>query len=197
MELDDIDKIAHWFSDPDDLSLFDRTSPIPVSLAAARGNWKEVLAGDRVRSNAFWYVVLSPSENIVAIGGLESINFFHGDAVVPMFVGKGMRGKGIGIRLLGLMLDLAFDRMRLIRVTTWYREDNLASQKILQASGFHEEGRLRHAWFNNGKHLDLVVAGLLREDWRKKREGLREGLGREVVVRFGPDSSQETSWPGK
>jgi RimJ/RimL family protein N-acetyltransferase len=195
LELEDIDAIAAWFDDPDDLSLFERNSPLPSGREALRENWKADLTAGSTPAKAFWYIACDASGEPVGIGGLNSVNYVNGNCVLPVFVAKAMRKKGVGIRLVALLLDLAFDRLRLMRVTTYYREDNKISEKLVQRVAFREEGRLRKAWFCDGVHLDMVVAGVLREEWYAKRPALQAELDQSVVLRFGVGRNGQLTWP--
>ena len=195
LELGDIDAIATWFDDPEDVSLFERSSPMPIGREARRAGWKEDLTASASPAKAFWYIACNGKGEPVAIGGLQAVNYFHGDAVLPMFVARQMRGKGIGIRMIGLLLDIAFDSLRLARVTTYYRDDNEISAKLTRRASFAEEGRMRNAWFYDGVHLDMIVVGVLREEWAKRRIVLQDELDANVVLRFGSGTTDRLTWP--
>ena len=195
LEMSDIDAIATWFGDPEDLSFFERNSPLPKGRDALRESWKEDLATGPAPAKAFWYVACDTADVPVAIGGLQTINYPSGDCVLPIFVARAMRGRGIGIRLIGLLLDFAFDSLRLTRVTTYYREDNEISARLIERAAFKEEGRMRKAWFCKGRHLDMMVAGVLREEWAKRRNALQGELDRKTILRFGTGGSERLTWP--
>ena len=197
MGLNDVDAIAPWFENLEDLSLFDRNSPAPMGLEALREYWKADFAAGPPPQKAYWYVARGPDGEPAAIGGLQSINYYHGDAVLPVFVARPMRGRGIGIRMIGLLLDLAFDRLRLTRVTTYYREDNEISARMIRKAAFSEEGRLRKAWHCNGSHLDTVVAGVLRDDWARRRDELRDTLDPKTILQFGTDAGERPWLAGR
>lgn len=196
MGLSDVDAIAAWFENLDDLSLFDRNAPAPMGLEALREYWKADFAAGPPPPKAYWYIARGSSGEPAALGGLQSINYFHGDAILPVFVARQVRGRGIGIRLTGMLLDLAFDRLRLTRVTTYYREDNEVSARMIRKAAFTEEGRLRKAWLCDGRYLDMVVAGVLREDWARGRDKLRNELDGRTILKFSANSSERYAWPG-
>ncbi len=185
MELGDVDLIAPWFNNLEDLSLFNRSSPIPSGRELLREHWKQDLTDSGGPAAAYWYLVTDSKGIPAAIGGLRSVNPIHGDGVLPVFVGRNFRNKGIGFRLIVFLLDLAFGRLRLERVTTYYREDNLTSAKLLERAAFKEEGRLRRAWFNGGSHFDMIVAGVLWQEWKKRREELKDEIANAVKLEFG------------
>jgi RimJ/RimL family protein N-acetyltransferase len=185
MVLSDIVDIAPWFSDPNDLALFERSAPLPPGRDMLQARWKDDLTTVSNEAKAFWYVASSEAGMPIAIGGLQSIDYINGNCVLPVFITKTMRGKGIGIRLTALLLDFAFDKLRLTRVTTYYREDNEISAKLVARTAFKIEGILRKSWFVDGKHLDMVMAGILREEWMNCRGALRAQLDNSIVLQIG------------
>lgn len=175
MGLNDMDRIAHWFSDFDDVALFDGTMPVPVSPEYVRESWKTALEY-RDPPRALWFMAETEDGTPAGICGLQAINYIHGDAVVPLFVAKHMRRKGVAKALGILVIDMAFERLRLHRLTTIYRDDNLPSAAIIKSLGFIEEGRKREAWYAGGQHRDAVHVGLLKSEWVKRRGTLRGAL---------------------
>jgi RimJ/RimL family protein N-acetyltransferase len=194
MKLNDIDDIASWFEDLDDLSLFDRNSPVPMGPDALREYWKADLTAAPPPQKAYWYIARNSNGKEAALGGLQSINYFHGDAVLPVFVAPSARQQGLGLRMTCLLLDLAFSRLHLNRVTTYLRQDNEISSRMIRKAAFREEGRMRKAWRCNGRWLDMIVAGVLREEWTNHREALRAALDLETVLKLAYDGDQY-AWP--
>lgn len=175
MGLSDLERIAPWFSDFDDISLFDRNLPIPVNPEYVLEKWKLTL-GYSDPPRAFWFLA-EDAENVpVGICGLHSINYIHGDAIIPTFVSKKLRGSAISTGMSACVLDLAFDHLRLRRLTTFFREDHPVSKNITERLGFVEEGRLREAWYSEGTHKDVVQIGLLKADWFDIRDQLKAEL---------------------
>jgi RimJ/RimL family protein N-acetyltransferase len=195
MKLDDLDDIAPWFEDPDDLSLFDHNCPAPMGLDTLREYWKADLIAAPPAQKAYWYIARNSDGKEAVLGGLRAINYFHGDAVLPIFVAPSARHQGLGLRMTCLLLDLAFDRLHLTRVTTYLRQDNEISSQMIRKAAFREEGRLRKAWRCNGRWLDMIVAGVLREEWANHRETLRAALDPQIVLKLAYDGNQY-AWPG-
>ena len=173
--LDDIPRIAEWFWDFEDVALFDRTLPVPINADAMRESWRaslEYAASPR----AYWFIAEDADQTPLGVAGLESVNYIQGDAVVPAFVAKNSRGSGLATAMLAGLIDLAFDQLRLHRLTTFYREDNGASRHTLEKVGFVEEGRFREGWFADGLRRDVVIVGLLRSEWAERRAEVVKAL---------------------
>ena len=74
------------------------------------------------------------------------------------------------------LIDLAFNQLRLHRLSTVYRANNTASQQLVSLVGFAQEGRVREGWYANGQHHDIVHVGLLKSEWPGKRQVVKERL---------------------
>jgi RimJ/RimL family protein N-acetyltransferase len=168
--------------------------PLPVSASAIEARWRETLLAPEPRSS-YWFVIDDDSRNAVGLGGIEDISYTHGDAITPVFLAPTVRGKGLGVRARALLLDLAFDQLRLVRVTSFHRTDNIASRRINEACGLQEEGRIRRGWFAGGVHVDLAVFGILAEEWREHRLVLRQRLEPNTILTFGARPEGRWTWP--
>ncbi|MCB1490801.1 MAG: GNAT family N-acetyltransferase [Rhodobiaceae bacterium] len=169
----DIETLADWFQDFNDLALFDRTTPIPTAPETVRKMWQSDLDGPEPRTS-YWLSAVAPGGALLGVGGIHAINFIHGDGITPLFVAKTARNKGVGLAICVRVMNLAFDSLRLRRLSTFYRADNKASEILLEKLGFQTEGRRREAWYHDGRFSDMVLAGILREDWIARRPLLAE-----------------------
>jgi [ribosomal protein S5]-alanine N-acetyltransferase len=67
---------------------------------------------------------------------------------------------------LPLVLDFAFDRLRLHRVEAACLPTNVPSRALLLRTGFQQEGYARNYLLIDGKWQDHLLFAILREDWR-------------------------------
>lgn len=194
MSMDDVPTIARWFEHLADLCLFDRGCAVPVNEAAVTANWAETLKGPEP-AKAYWYALEDENERVVGIIGLDNINYIHGDAIIAIYVCSSVRKLGVGSRAMGMVIDLAFDQLRLNRLTSYLREDNSGSRKLTESVGFTQEGLIRKGWYASGKHFDIVSIGLLSEEWPHNRKVLTKKLDNSVEVRLGRDADVARKWP--
>ncbi|WP_030991393.1 GNAT family N-acetyltransferase [Streptomyces sp. NRRL S-1813] len=78
-------------------------------------------------------------------------------ALVP-----GATGRGIGSEATRLLLDHAFDRVRLHRVQLEVFDYNPRARRAYEKCGFEVEGRMREALFWDGAWHDVFVMAALR-----------------------------------
>lgn len=190
MGIDDIPQIAEWFWKFEDAAMFDRSLPVPVSADGMRESWRRSLE-HTAPPEGYWFLAEAQDGTPLGICGLEKIGYIQGDGVLPFFVTDHFRGRGLAMAMSISMLDLAFNRLRLHRLTTYYRADNAPSAKVLARLGFTTEGTCREGWFSDGKRHDVVIAGILASDWKVERERVIESVRATCNVTFTP-----TCWKG-
>lgn len=194
IEVADAATIANWYQQLEDVSIFDRQVPLPLNQIDVT-TLVESLISDQEKEKCKWFVAENMDGMLVGMTGLESINMLHGHAILPLFIAAPWRRCGLGVRMAGMMLDLAFDQLRLHRVATVYRADNVPSKTLLIRLGFAQEGIARQSWFAQGRYFDLVNVGLLKENWLENRTHLLQELSHAVVIKLGPNASTEWCWP--
>ncbi len=75
-------------------------------------------------------------------------------------------GRGYGTRAVRRLLEHAFDDLRLRRVFATADEDNARVIRCFEKCGFAREGRLRRHRLRHGQPVDMVVMGILDEEYR-------------------------------
>ncbi|WP_298842974.1 GNAT family protein [uncultured Roseobacter sp.] len=185
MGLDDISRIAEWFWNFDDAALFDRALPVPVSVDGMRESWRRSLE-QTAPPAGYWFMAEAQDGTPLGICGLEKISYIQGDGVLPFFVAEHFRSRGLATAMSVAMLDLAFNRLRLHRLTTYYRADNVPSAKALSRLGFRTEGTCREGWFSEGKRQDIIIAGILASDWQAERERVIDSVKATCNLTFTP-----------
>lgn len=196
IEVSDADLIADWYQQVDDISIFDRQLPLPINHADVVKQVKSLIK-DQEKEKCRWFITESMDGTAVGMAGLEAINMLHGNAILPVFIAESWRRTGVGIRIAGMMIDLAFKQLRLHRVATVYRADNAATEALVDRLGLKQEGISRQSWFSQGQFFDLKNVGVLVDEWEQIRIKLRSELSQDVTVELGPRPSTVWSWPGQ
>ncbi|WP_372571907.1 GNAT family N-acetyltransferase [Ruegeria jejuensis] len=194
LEKADLTLISRWFRNVDDLAAFDRTCRMPLNLTGTEHAWERAVE-QTTECERCWFVIESEANVGVGIVGLEGISPTNRDGVIATFLDPSLRGQGVGTRAAALMLDLAFRQLGLNRITSYYREDNHTSHQVLGQLGFQIEGRMRKAWFAQGRFFDMLVVGLLKDEWDARRQPLSSELSAETSVGMGEVGSSGWTWP--
>jgi RimJ/RimL family protein N-acetyltransferase len=69
------------------------------------------------------------------------------------------------------MLKFAFEQLRLHRVTARVISTNENSVRLLEKLGMRQEGHLREQEFFKGRYRDVLLYGILQDEWRWKNIG--------------------------
>ncbi len=74
--------------------------------------------------------------------------------------------KGYGTETVELLLKEVFEQLNLHRAEWWTFAENTTSLRLAEKMGFKEEGRLRDTVFFDNRFHDMVVLGLLRDEYK-------------------------------
>lgn len=123
------------------------------------------LEGKRERGELLDFLVVHPEAGAIGVTGLSELATRDRRATVGTWFGREWWGTGVNRESKALIAALAFRALGLDRLTAWANTRNGRSQTALERVGFRREGVLR-GWHRHGdaRH-DVVVFGMLREDW--------------------------------
>jgi RimJ/RimL family protein N-acetyltransferase len=79
------------------------------------------------------------------------------------------RGRGYGTEATKLMLDYLFLSKDIARIQAYTNAENMASQRVLQNTGFSKEGIIRKSVFSRGEWRDRALYSILREEWKEPK----------------------------
>jgi ribosomal-protein-alanine N-acetyltransferase len=118
------------------------------------------------------FLIVHAQDGPIGVTGLSEMARRDRRATVGSWFGQRWWGSGANVESKALIAALAFERLRLDRLTAWANTRNGRSQVALERVGFQREGVLA-AWHRHGDQLhDVVVFGLTRPAW--ERSALRD-----------------------
>lgn len=122
-------------------------------------------AARRERGEQLDLVVVHRDHGPVGVTGLSEPHPRDRRAVVGSWLGRPYWGTGLNAEAKALVFHLAFRRLGLERLGAYADVRHARSQRALEKVGFRREGVLRGFHRHAGEAKDVVVFGLLREDW--------------------------------
>jgi len=97
--------------------------------------------------------------------GCHTIDWPNRKCSLGYWVDASLQGTGIVTRCCTAMLNYLFEELELHRVVIQCGTGNLKSCAIPRRLGFTREGVAREAEWTGGRWVDLVVWGMLRQEW--------------------------------
>lgn len=161
MEKQDCEMIRGMFNDPEIENLVVGWA-FPVS-SFAQEKWFENHCTDQ---NNFRFVIETAEDGAVGIATLTEIDWKNRRATHGVKIAqKENRSRGIGTDAVMAIMRYAFDELQLHRLDTSWFPENLPSRGMYKKCGWVEEGVQRSCIFKHGSYRDLIVGGILAEDY--------------------------------
>ncbi len=160
---EDMEYIYKWFSDTDFLKYYDYYPPIPLKKADVDKMFDYYK--DSGKSKVF---AVRKGGIIIGIAGFDDI--IKENQVATLFIGLGSeneRGKGYGKKTMNLLLEYGFENLNFHRIQLNVLEFNEAAIALYEKCGFKKEGVFREFALRDGSRYDLLLYGLLRNEWEK------------------------------
>lgn len=108
---------------------------------------------------------------IIGSMGMHNWDHYLKKAQLGYWISKEYEGQGIIYTCLLRFIDFLFERTQLHKLEILFMPDNIRSAKIAEKVGFRVEGVLRHSFLLNGTYKDLVLTGMLRNEWNGLPQG--------------------------
>lgn len=134
---------------------------IPVSLENTQ-RWYESNRNSAHRADL---VFESDAGDVVAMGGLTSIDSYRRCAELYIFVNPERKSQGIGRKSTCLLCKYGFDVLKLHKIYLVTNKSNLAAQKVYESVGFKLEGILRDELVEGESYSDRLYYGLLSSEF--------------------------------
>lgn len=159
--------MARWSEDANYLRAMDTDYARPLSPK----DLAERLEDERTDPNAITFHLRTVEEGrLIGLVALHSIEWNNGTAMLSIGIGDAAyRGKGYGSEALSLILNYAFRELNLYRVGLDVIANNAQALRAYEKAGFRREGALRLAVARDGQRHDLVLMGILREEWAESK----------------------------
>jgi RimJ/RimL family protein N-acetyltransferase len=166
-ERDDLARFAAWLNDPEVRRHLALVHPMSAVLEE---RWFEdqlklepalqalVIEAARIGGEADW--------NPVGVTAWHAIDWRNRTGELGIVVGeKSAWNAGVGTDAVRTLVRWGFRELNLNRAFLRVYEDNAAAIRCYEKVGFRHEGRLRQDRYQDGRYLDTLVMGLLRDEF--------------------------------
>jgi RimJ/RimL family protein N-acetyltransferase len=151
-----------------------KTGRIPVSPLV----WEHALSGqppagppDRIELT----VALVKDDRVLGSVALLELDWINRSAETASYIlFEDDRSLGYGTEAKMLLMEYAFDHLRLHVLNSWVRTTNTRSVAALMKQGFRPAGRKYWTGTKDGRYVDHLIFDVLREEWLAARDAWRE-----------------------
>lgn len=109
---------------------------------------------------------------LVGYAAIQNIDETHLRADWAFYLGAATRGSGLGREIEFRILEIAFFELNLEKLNCEVLEKNHRVIKMHEAFGFKIEGVRRGNVIMDGARCNVVLMGILREEWSARRSSL-------------------------
>lgn len=109
------------------------------------------------------FAIASRREVIGGIGYHRQSDVHRLTAEIGYWLGEPFWGRGIATRAVHALTEYVFVTTPLVRLYAHVFEWNPASARVLEKCGYRLEGRLRHSVLKDGRIIDQLIYGRVRE----------------------------------
>jgi RimJ/RimL family protein N-acetyltransferase len=146
------------------------TDPAHLLSMIRNKEWYEKnLVEEQKDDELFLLIRTLHDDRTIGFIGLDGISWTHGDAWIG--IGLGDRedwGKGYGTDAMRILLRYAFEELNLHRLSLSVFEYNPRAIRSYEKVGFVIEGSARQFLNRDGKRYDMILMGILREEWESR-----------------------------
>lgn len=157
---EDTERLWEFWADLDVSARASNQPPRPFTLEETKSFFAELATKDDLMRFA-----VEAESVIVGDCSLHDVDRHNRTCDVGIALGKPFWSKGYGREALRLLVDYAFKHHNLHRVGLEVLADDDRAVNCYRNVGFVEEGRLRQRDWANGEYHDVLVMGILAEEW--------------------------------
>lgn len=162
-ERSDLPTFVRWLADADVLHDLARRSPI--SLAAEEA-WFERMLDVQGTTDFHFVICLLADGRAIGAMDLRDVDGVHGTAELGIVIGVTDEwDKGYGTDAVRALCAFGFDHLRLERIGLEVYDGNHRARRAYEKVGFVHEATLRRARYARGRHEDVHVLSVLRDEW--------------------------------
>jgi len=138
------------------------------STGYSRKDLEEWVETHRVAPDETLFVIADADDRAIGHVGLYKIDHRVRSAEFAIVIGdRSVWGRGIGRACSRFAIEYGFGELNLRRISLRVLETNERALNLYRSLGFVDEGRLRQAHWQHGTFVDVLIMGLLIEDYRR------------------------------
>ena len=166
---EDASFFAYWFNQPQIMFQcgFEKPTDEEAEMRMINVNHKS--------EDSVWYTITDLDGNVIGETGLlRMFPAWHQTDLTIIIPDPEMQHKGYGTEAIRIMLDMAFSKYEMHRVSIGVVGLNTNALEFYKKIGFKQEGLLEEAYYYNGEYSDFVMMRILSQEWQSRCQALQE-----------------------
>ena len=159
--------ISLWSHDSSYLRALGPALAQPVPPSKVKKMLEELEKDSDKSGNLYHFTIRTlDGDRLIGTAQIKWIEWSTGSGWANLGIGSpDDRGKGYGTEAFHKLLRYAFHELNLYRLTAMVPGYNEGARRFIQRFGFTEDACQREALHCYGRHWDLLLCGLLRDEW--------------------------------
>jgi RimJ/RimL family protein N-acetyltransferase len=159
--------ISAWSHDPEYLRLMEVKPVYPLSPGQVQKRLEALEKELEENKNGFYFTIRARSDDrLLGFTSIRWIEWTHAVGWVRLAIGDRRDWRhGYGTEALNLLLEYAFTELNLYRLGAEIIAYNQGGIRLFEKAGFRPEVRRRQALRRDGQCWDILLYGLLRQEW--------------------------------
>ncbi len=166
-ETGDLDRMYRWINDGEVTRFLEMR--YPISLAAEEAWIKSQVSTPASYADVRFAI---ETKDGVHIGGINFNEVSPEDRRARLGITIGETAywsRGYGTDAMLTFVRFGFEEMNLHRIELTVHERNERARACYRKCGFAEEARMRQSRYVRGEYVDVMVMGILREEWEARQ----------------------------
>ncbi len=160
--------LLKWFKDKENIK---HMSPVIRSFNHTLKSIKQDIKTSDPFFERLFMVYLKGKKDPIGHAGIDDLDFDDKRGEIFFLIGdKTQHGKGYGTQIVNSLLDYGFNKLHFHSIFATAFITNIASQKILEKTGFKKIGVRRSYNHINGKFIDEVFYDITVDDYKKTKK---------------------------
>lgn len=165
-ERDDVPRFVAWLNDYRTSRTLALRAPQSIPMEEA---WFERMVADQGKGGYLFTACLLADDRPIGNVGLFDLDLVNGSAGLGIMIGEpGDRSRGHGTDMLEALVGFGFASLRLERIWLDVYDFNPGARRVYERVGFQHEGVMRHAFFREGRFVDVHMMSILSGEWRAR-----------------------------
>lgn len=162
---------SRWTHDTQYLHSLGMQLARPLSPAQIKKRYETIEKEIDKSKNTFYFTIRNQEDDLLlGFVRLFWIEWTNATGGIQIAIGNPKeRDRAYVTEALQLVLRFAFQELNLYRLSAFAAEDDPAGIELLKKAGFIEEVRRRKTIQRNAQTCDLLLMGLLSEEWRARK----------------------------